>query len=483
MTRKIAAAVLIIAIFTSMFGCSSSKTETEQVSDKSTISVNIGQYSSKEESSSASSSSASEKSEAESSGKTASSFWDSASKKIGSDDLYIFQAYSFSENAAWVTIAQDKNSGILKNAMLCLIDTEGKMLYSFPVQDTEYKDYYTTNFSNGVSLVSDEDNQYIISNKGKVVWSVLDNGVSEGERLFGKDSVESIVLDNCNKNGAYSYSDNMIFGVNVFNGWTLVDMHVNNYDGTGNYYGILNPDGSWLLEPQKKEIYMDPYTHYAYWQNDDTTLHGDTYVGINLETKETVDCGYKEGSVLATSPDNCETIIGWESTRHLKEQNGLIFDKDKNAFVDSSGASVIDCSKYTFMNNFVPKFHNGYSVLAIENPDGSPYITVIDTTGNQLFEPIKNDIKGNPDNDKYGYVENDRFVMTAAYEPDFYEMERSADGDKGGEYYDLTGKKMTDIYSGYQYIYPYSCGFALVKDNYGNYKYLDTSGKEVFKVE
>lgn len=367
--------------------------------------------------------------------------------------------------------------------MLCLIDTEGNMLYSSPVQGTEYKDYVTTNFSSGVSLVSTDEDQYIISNKGEVVWSILDNGVSEGERLFGKDSVESIVLDNSNRSGYYSYSDDIVYGVNVFNGWTLVDMYVNNFDGTGDYYGILNPDGTWLLEPQKKMIYMDPYTHYAYWQNNDDSFHGDTYVCMNLETKETTDCGYIKGNVFPTDPDDCETVIGWENARHLKEQDGLIYDADKNAFIDESGAPVIDCSKYTFYASFTPKFHNGYSVLAILNPDGVPYITVIDKSGNQVFAPIKFQADSNTENFMYGYVDEERFVMTAAKQPDFYEMEMSCQGDEGGEYIDLTGKKMTDIYSEYRMFYPYSCGLALVEGNNADYHYLDTDGNDAFPTE
>ena len=55
------------------------------------------------------------------------------------------------------------------------------------------------------------------------------------------------------------------------------------------------------------------------------------------------------------------------------------YDPNLKGFTNDGENITIDCSQYNFVR-YPISFLNGYCVLAIRNPDGAPYLTVIDET-------------------------------------------------------------------------------------------------------
>ncbi|MCL1805269.1 MAG: hypothetical protein FWG28_04615 [Clostridiales bacterium] len=88
-------------------------------------------------------------------------------------------------------------------------------------------------------------------------------------------------------------------------------------------------------------------------------------------------------SVIYSREDQSSNVAG-------AYREGLFFMKsgrDVQGFFDIEGNQVIDLSEYTIGSNFRPEFSDGYCLLLLRNPQGSPYYTIIDRTGNFMFEP------------------------------------------------------------------------------------------------
>lgn len=83
-----------------------------------------------------------------------SNFWDYPELNNVTRDMVITDAISFSEGVAWITVA-DQPGIAANNRYIMLINASGEVLYFMKL---ETRDYEYTNFHNGVSLLSiDED--------------------------------------------------------------------------------------------------------------------------------------------------------------------------------------------------------------------------------------------------------------------------------------------------------------------------------------
>lgn len=86
--------------------------------------------------------------------KPTTNFWDYPELNNVTRDMVITDAISFSEGVAWITVAEPPGIAT-NNCYIMLIDASGEVLYFTKL---ETKDYEYTNFHNGVSLLSiDED--------------------------------------------------------------------------------------------------------------------------------------------------------------------------------------------------------------------------------------------------------------------------------------------------------------------------------------
>lgn len=364
--------------------------------------------------------------------------------------MIIKDAISFSEGVAWITVGEETGGG---NTHVLLINTSGEVLYCY--NDNAQAVSYT-HFAQGVSLLKDgvTGDAFLINTSGDIIWN-KEKGISDIEAIYGVGSVESIDVD-CRR---FVQLGLFLSDKTKFNGYLTEVVHVNTFEKTCDVYAVIKPDGTWLFDPfENKQIYLTRDTCCSYYDENKNTQC------TNLFSGETTSDG--------------STISRWQEEYERLYQDGLLYNEELQGFTDDGGNVVIDCSGYKLDSYYPPKFHNGYCVLAIKNPDGADYITVIDTDGNQLFAPIKN-----PSGAMYGCVSDGYFVMTSnpystydeSFDPLYYQLIEGA----SNHYIALDG----EVYeSEYADIYPFSDGYSLVNRNdyHGDYIFVDTNFQDAF---
>lgn len=426
-------------------------------------------------------------------------FWDEYEGDVNGT-LYLEKAQSFSEGVTWVTVAA---AGSANQTML--IDETGKMLYKRPVQAEEEKgsttwrpESITTNFSHGVGFLRDKNDEILVNTKGEVVWSLQEDGWSEAERLFGKEGVEEIRV----------YVDTRDDDSQFFNGYLVVEMDYNTFEGSGTARGILKPDGTWLIAPQDIEIQMSVWCNIAalFYTVGNESYYKDEKA-IQLDTGEIYDVRETTYDANGDSVPGEEPLNGlfmvysgqlkqsnfdvtdeygrdytarayvnrWKAAYERSKAENLLYDRENQVFVDENWDTVVDLSEYIINNDKRFWFKNGYCYLNVENPDGAEYYTVIDKKGNRVFEPQKNKEAWSS-----AYVTDDRFLQTEAMQPEYYAFaESSANEEEGAYYIDLaTGQPIETIH--YPVMYPYVDGIALVKDSNEHYLFIDKEGEDLF---
>ncbi len=378
----------------------------------------------------------------------------------GADGLSIVAANSFSDGAAWITT---KNSaGKYKTT---LINTSGKALYA--TEETDGKDdYIGTNFRQGVSLLKNTKTGVvsIITSSGERVWSTDIEGIGEGKGIFG-DGIKTCdayyfvnekkpVFERI-KAGAY------------FNGYTVVC-----YDGE--LYGVINPDGSWLLDPVKLDVYSfefssdQPYAAFRY--NDQSN-----FFAFSFESGELVDLGRNGSGVSGIIyPQDSGVTLNW------KVRNEPHFDKNEKAFLKTSGEKLIDLSKYSLIGtaqgvyDYAPEFRDGICVLTAVD-GGKAGVVVINSKGEELFtadHPYRDD--GGVRTHCYAFSDGEGFIMYAGHDKEYYQF----CGTEGAVYFRLDGTT-GDFLKSYKTVYPFADGAALVFDG-EEYFYVNRSGGKMF---
>lgn len=237
----------------------------------------------------------------------------------------------------------------------CLVDTDGEVVAELPTDRV-------SNFYDGfaVAAVESESCDSIINAKGQVVWSLDEDADSIIEQYLGDYTVESTVI-------ALSYK-------NAFYGCVPVGFEVDSFDFSGFAYGIIDGNGSLLMEPRFQES-SAPSTIGPHFIGD-----GFVYDFLDREVNELGD---------GKLSDLIEEV---ENQNYFDLHDGLKYEQTigggKEKLVNASGETVIDLSEYDVYN--APEFEDGYALLGIYNEERSPYITMIDTSGTFLFEPMRN---------------------------------------------------------------------------------------------
>ena len=358
-------------------------------------------------------------------------------------------------------------------------DDEGNSLYQREL--TKNMPSVMTNFSNDVGFIQDANGSAVVDTKGNIMFT--DEEIFERcVEIFGEDSLDSFEL-------LHSSNED----VQLFNGYCKVELDVNTYEGSGYYQGILKPDGSWLLEPEEVESGVELY---ADWPLAVMVDKEGNERAIKLETGEIYDAGpaphaaslthvlsfdfsqrqfNQESFASMDDSGNDMThrvpLIRWMAESVQENTDGLIYDNGMNAFVDKDWNKVIDLSEYTFPDDFMPVFTDGYAFLLVKNPDGDLYYTVIEKDGTRVFEPQKWD----GSTKVYARVTGDRFLVSYSIAPQLYPFAFSVDT----AYRDLsTGEPIEGI--AYEKMYPYAYDLALVVDESGYYEYIDLDGNVAF---
>lgn len=381
-----------------------------------------------------------------------SNFWDYPELNNVTRDMAITDAISFSEGVAWITVAEQPGIAT-NNRYIMLINTSGEVLYFTKL---ETKDYEYTNFHNGVSLLSIDENIFLVNTEGEVIWSMQDDGIKYFEEIYGSDSVESLYLSYGTGNSYTSREE--------FNGYFEIRAKINTFEETGNFITIMNPDATPLFEPSRNvNANLNDGTCSISYEN--------SHLLINIFTGETIEISKHDSAV--------EIYKMWSKENRKTLMDAFWYDSNLKGFTNDGENITIDCSQYNFVR-YPTSFLNGYCVLAIRNPDGAPYLTVIDENGNQIFSPIKYpDAYRNLSWDSYGrgYVSENCFVLTDESNPLYYQAARTGNF---GIYITLEGEV---IDSGYDSVCPFSDGYSLVyKDNgyYRSYYFLNTAFDDAF---
>lgn len=291
-------------------------------------------------------------------------------------------ARDFSEGLSWVRISEYDVDGNWLNSQRVCINKQGQKIYELP-KSTDWgdhtADFTATDFIKGVSIL---DENTLINNKGEVVWSVGDDGWNYADNKFGEGNTKTIKLSD----GDY------------FSGYTFVKFYIDSFAETGIYCGVLNPDGSWRMEPIKVEDGFHSSQFFEGIRYDFITQDENGYYQVyNTYFIE-------ENRVEESKSEDIPTIEeakSYKSSRnkyYCDRHDGLMYSNDSVGFEDFSNKVVLDLSRYArieySINDYTgypdyPVFNDGYAVLDVYNQDKSKYMTVIDKKGEQLFEPIK----------------------------------------------------------------------------------------------
>lgn len=271
------------------------------------------------------------------------------------------------------------------------IDSKGKAnvtldLKSFPV----------TQFNKGICII---DNKRVINKKGETIWSADEQGMAYATQKWGADHIKNVSIINnghnyVNMGEAFDYIEEDFFG------YPQVLFEVDTFDYTGTYTGVLDEKGNWYLEPTElKGSFWDGnegvYRASRYYEDPYSITGSEGYYNI-----------LKNSFIWRadmSSEEYDDKLAKWRREVWKEKHNGLFYDMLSGSdelfvqtdafepgFYDLSGKQVIDMTKYpdVIVSPF-PTFYDGYCIVKIDNEQRSSYYTVLDTSGNELFEPRK----------------------------------------------------------------------------------------------
>lgn len=166
-------------------------------------------------------------------------------------------------------------------------------------------------------------------------------------------------------------------------GYTFIRFHVESFDLTADFTGVIDSTGNWYTEPAIRHYDYGGNGLYKYYVPNGYGLADEsTWYLYNLFTNE-----------MAIGHEKWEE---WSNNYLLNQHNELLFRwddyyTDASGFYNANNNKVIDLAKYNLITYVAePEFNEGYSLLEIENEQGSRYYTIIDITGTEMFSPQKN---------------------------------------------------------------------------------------------
>ena len=311
-----------------------------------------------------------------------------------------YKAQNFSEGLAWVEYVYPYGDG--STTGFGWMDTEGRITTPFP---EELVENIGSEFSDGYTYVnngdSDDDTNHwfvVLDKEGNVAVQSPDDGSYE-------------IM--CGGDGMY-----------------LVKKYLRGMEANEDYYGIIDVDGNWVVEPAEtalidvgngkphdswryvgEHVFKHNYSDLnCYWYNADTgkVLHYEynldrTKSDLALETDfhNGVAIGEKivegESRIYTVTKDFETSEIPRENIQTLDKiqlgDDGLFFTAYDSyhaftsaGFYDLDGNLKIDLSEYNI--DRLSGIANGYCALKIWGKDSKYYLAVIDTNGDFAFDPI-----------------------------------------------------------------------------------------------
>ena len=283
-----------------------------------------------------------------------------------SGEVKITDAKDFSDGVAWV---RDESNNVY------LIDKNGKELFELGkisrglgIPDN------VEDFKGGFAVVEDEKGERVIDKKGKTVLQINDEMEVEnsGDGFAIIQTEEEDYLGKTKKMGLYDLEENK-YVLDLSENYTRME--------------YLN-EGMFLVIQKEEGSYKTP----AFIYNAETaqTVKGpteDRYVEEISEYNDGYATAVKDGTFCLIDKNGNEKSLGIDGLYGLARGeygDGLVYIKE--AFYDENGNKVIDLADQN-VNNY-PVFINGYAFVTFNN-GSNKYYTIMDKTGEFLFEPKK----------------------------------------------------------------------------------------------
>jgi len=306
------------------------------------------------------------------------------------DNYILIDGEEFSDGLAWVKVMVESDE--IWGAM----DTNGKIQFGV---DGEPQ----TPFYNGVALISEWENKCVVDKTGKIIADKNDTrfdkvlAIDEGGHIWVTKSIDTLELAEI-QYGILNNKGEWIHALKADdNRRTSFEPSVVQYYFTDDFF-VKHTNGTSIFDftTMREKYYHN--LDVAYVPNgtgavyDKKTNSLFLYL-INVDTQEKK---YITVSKDGTAIETLSVLAG------ARIKDGLAFwgdeDSNKYGFYDLQGNMVIDISSMNLRNYYSyrgsqfehPTFEDGYALINLLNDNNSIFTTIIDKSGKQMFEPIKN---------------------------------------------------------------------------------------------
>ncbi len=383
---------------------------------------------------------------------------------ISNNDYFKF-LYQFNDGYAIVPIA---DADYVYTGKLAIIDTEGSIVGL--LEDGNLK--VETVINNGYFVTLDSNNSMQIRN-------------IQGEVVLAQEGIDKWYL--CD-------------------GFIVIERLIESFEGDELTYAFLNCDGTFLttfdtipvdteVRDSRGNICPNPFQAIVKVRDNLLCVNGRYFYDITAESWTAINMGdydsdtitntiYTDISLMSTyghhglagykvyydpiEAEECDALYwGYRKDQQKYYSEGLFYASD--CFYNNQGEVVIDLTEYDVEDDYQEGYYfiDGYCPIVLNNPEGIPYYTIIDKTGEFLFEPRKLEVE----------VEYLTFLNQETYT---YRYGTSM----YIRYLDLEGNIIND--SDYYYgdiVCGFNEGFAVVNDvesGLGTCYFIDINGSKVF---
>lgn len=310
---------------------------------------------------------------------------------VHGSNLLIAKAGDFHDGVAWI------DTGDTGTGHDYLVDRDGRVLIDYVEQGelgNRVPDKVSL-FCSGTALVQNGDAFCLINQQGEKVVDIVDEAYEEGERVFGSNSIKRVEI-------AWPYEDN-------YRGYVLVTLNLDTFDYTGEVHGVIAGDGSWTIgfpaignmRDGSDGSNPDPYVLQA---GNSAVL---TRTGEVVDSPSTVGYLYQfeyNGEALEHSELRKREVAS-EHNGYLWDVGGVFDDGSayenpetgERLIVEGRSKGIVSCEE----------FNGGYAIATITNNGGSDYLTVIDTSGSWLFDPVKDNGHSGVSPEGFFYVDGE----------------------------------------------------------------------------
>lgn len=332
--------------------------------------------------------------------------------------------------------------------------------------------------------------------------SVFSNGVAVVRRA---DSILELIdksgkVISSPKSGEY---DEIVCFVHEF-GMIVVRRNLNTFQLTETQIGTIDNKGDWQVPLKGNEKFATNATsldHYLSIGDGMLRINGVLFnaftgelfeyekdinlINVGWTTTKRFEKGYgifisrEDDSIFATDTSgNTREIVADVYSDIGEYRDGLFFlsktGMHKQGFYDIDGNMIVDLSTYSIVYNYSLEkffydspaylaFSDGYCLLLLSNDQGSRFFTVIDKTGNFMFEPKP-----------FGFTSIESYRLKSFSFSCGVILLR---GESCAMMVNIYGE--TILESENLQIYDFSEGAAFVNTNNGTY-YIDTAGQKLF---